>query len=110
NYSADHLLDFGPQAKQDYSVEIQGPIVDEIREFALHAFGPERRPRRWLRWRRRSAPDPAPARAPEAGPAHRSAGAAEALFVTRDNHGHRTDIEHLYRIAFRTAKREIIVA
>lgn len=110
NYSADHLLDFGPQAKQDYSVEAQGPIVDEIREFVLQAFGPERRRRRWFRWRRRSPADPAPARAPGTGPAQRIAGAAEALFVIRDNHRHRTDIEHLYRIAFRTAKREIIVA
>lgn len=110
NYSADHLLDFGPQAKQDYSVEIHGPIVDEIREFALHAFGPEPPRRRWFRWRRRAESDPAPARAPPTGPTQRNAGAAEALFVTRDNHRHRTDIEHLYRIAFRTARREIIIA
>ena len=25
NYSADHLADFGPQAKQDYAVEVHGP-------------------------------------------------------------------------------------
>src|SRR5690606_31300135 len=71
NYSADHLLDFGPQAKQDYSVEIQGPIVDEIREFALHAFGPERRQSRWSRWRRRSPPEASPARVSATGPAQR---------------------------------------
>ena len=33
NYSADHLADFGPTAKQDYSVEIEGPIVQTIRQF-----------------------------------------------------------------------------
>ena len=26
NFSADHLADFGPEAKQDYSVEVQGPV------------------------------------------------------------------------------------
>ena len=25
NYSADHLVDFGPEAKQDYAVEVRGP-------------------------------------------------------------------------------------
>ena len=109
NYSADHLLDFGPQAKQDYAVEAQGPIVDEIREFALQSFGPERRLRRWLRWRKRSAPHASPATASANGSA-RAAGSAEALFVSRDNQRHRHDIERLYRIAFRTAQREIIVA
>ena len=27
NYSADHLDDYGPKAKQDYAVEIEGPLV-----------------------------------------------------------------------------------
>ena len=27
NFSADHLGDFGPEAKQDYSVRIEGPLV-----------------------------------------------------------------------------------
>ncbi|HEY9237870.1 MAG TPA: phospholipase D-like domain-containing protein, partial [Burkholderiaceae bacterium] len=39
NYSADHLGDFGPQAKQDYAVELRGPIVEEIRAFARVAIG-----------------------------------------------------------------------
>jgi cardiolipin synthase len=33
NYSANHLMDFGPLAKQDYAVELEGPIVDEIHRF-----------------------------------------------------------------------------
>ena len=28
NFSADHLGDFGPEAKQDYAVRIAGPLVD----------------------------------------------------------------------------------
>ncbi|MBC7940255.1 MAG: cardiolipin synthase ClsB, partial [Chitinophagaceae bacterium] len=39
NFSADHLADFGPEAKQDYAVQLQGPIVLEIRNFALAAIG-----------------------------------------------------------------------
>ena len=35
NFSADHLGDFGPEAKQDYSVEVQGPAVADIHHFAL---------------------------------------------------------------------------
>ena len=32
NYSADHLMDFGPKAKQDYAVELAGPIVAQIHQ------------------------------------------------------------------------------
>jgi cardiolipin synthase A/B len=34
NYSADHLADYGPEAKQDYAVEMRGPIVTELHRFA----------------------------------------------------------------------------
>ncbi|MBF9263435.1 cardiolipin synthase ClsB, partial [Paracidovorax cattleyae] len=34
NYSADHVADFGPEAKQDYSVEVRGPIVAQMHAFA----------------------------------------------------------------------------
>src|SRR5438067_3350084 len=34
NYSADHLEDYGPEAKQDYALEIEGPLVDEIHTVA----------------------------------------------------------------------------
>ncbi len=101
NYSADHLLDFGPEAKQDYSVEVEGPIVDEIHRFARANIEPAlRRQRRWFGHR----PPPRP---PAPQP---PAGEAEAIFVTRDNHEHRTDIERHYRIALRAARREVIVA
>src|SRR5437899_401327 len=33
NFSADHLADYGPEAKQDYAVEIHGPLVAEIHRF-----------------------------------------------------------------------------
>jgi phosphatidylserine/phosphatidylglycerophosphate/cardiolipin synthase-like enzyme len=33
NYSIDHLADHGPIAKQDYAVEIEGPLVGQIQAF-----------------------------------------------------------------------------
>jgi len=97
NYSADHLGDFGPQAKQDYSVEVRGPIVGEIHRFALRALEPPRR-RRW--WGRRSHAATNPPKA----------GSADAMFVVRDNHRHHTDIERHYRAAIRLARHDVIVA
>lgn len=103
NYSADHLADFGPQAKQDYSVEVCGPIVDEIHRFALEAIAPAAAPQA-RHWFRRRQPEPAtPAHAPHSGE-------ADAVFVTRDNHDHRSDIERQYRVALRSAQREVIIA
>ncbi|CAM5794605.1 cardiolipin synthase ClsB [Rhizobacter fulvus] len=90
NYSADHLADFGPQAKQDYAVELRGPIVDEIRQFARTAIGaPAAR-----RQPARSAP----------------AGDVDALLVTRDNIDHPNDIERHYRAAIRSARKSVLIA
>lgn len=100
NYSADHLLDFGPEAKQDYSVQVRGPVVADIHRFAHAALHEPQGPRRW--WFQRK-PAPPPSR-----PAH--AGSAQALFVTRDNHDHRDDIERLYRVAIRSAKQRVWIA
>lgn len=105
NYSADHLADFGPQAKQDYAVEVAGPVVAEIHRFAIEAVAPPpgRRPLRWLR-RRPATRVPQPS----SGAAH--SGDADAMFVTRDNHEHPTDIERHYRVALRAARHEVIIA
>jgi cardiolipin synthase len=102
NYSADHLADYGPEAKQDYAVEIEGPVVQDIHHFVHQAIAPALGARR--RWWRRGVPQSAPR------PAPREAGAADAMFVVRDNHEHRDDIERHYRIALRAARRDVIVA
>ena len=105
NYSADHLADFGPEAKQDYAVEIHGPLVAEIHRFCHTALAEglryQRGERQWWRRRRRlrAAPEDVPA-----------AGAAEAMFVVRDNRSHMDDIERHYRIAIRAAKKRIVIA
>ena len=105
NYSADHLADFGPEAKQDYAAEVRGPIVAEIHRFAhanlLAGSRHDPRARRWWRWRRRArhAPDELP-----------HAGTARAMLVSRDNAAHTTDIERQYRIAIRAARERIVIA
>ena len=116
NYSADHLADFGPQAKQDYAVEIEGPIVADIHRFVRKALAAGQRnagasgePPPGLRerfserarsmagsWRQDDVPPPA--------------GNAAALFVTRDNRKHTNDIERHYRAAIRTARHRVVIA
>ncbi|HET8744822.1 MAG TPA: cardiolipin synthase ClsB [Ramlibacter sp.] len=105
NYSADHLADFGPEAKQDYAVEIRGPLVAEIHRFCHAALAEglrhQRGKRQWWRGRKqwRAAPEQLPL-----------AGTADAIFVVRDNGLHMDDIERHYRIAIRAARKRIIIA
>ena len=103
NYAADHLADFGPSAKQDYAVEITGPLVAHIQHFARGQLlvGQQRQTRRRLF---RRAPD-IPIDSTLA-----PAGSAQALLVTRDNLEHSSDIERHYRIAIRGARRRVIIA
>ncbi|MBX6316825.1 cardiolipin synthase ClsB [Pigmentiphaga sp.] len=99
NFSADHLADFGPSAKQDYAIEVRGPIVAQIRDFVRNGTVPRDKARR------RAARPASPAKEQplnEAG--------AECLLVVRDNNAHRTDIEQHYRIAIRAAQREVTIA
>ncbi len=98
NFSADHLGDFGPAAKQDYAVELRGPIVGDLHEAALTLLRPALKSRRL----RRSRVDPAEGIAP--------AGDATVALLVRDNDGHRDDIEWHYRMALRLAQREVIIA
>ncbi|MES2973499.1 MAG: cardiolipin synthase ClsB [Pseudomonadota bacterium] len=102
NYSADHLADFGPEAKQDYSVEVQGPLVKEIHDFVRDAIGAPVK-RRWFPRRspRPQARDTAPATAE---------GGADAMFLTRDNRDHKDDIERHYRVVIRAAKKRVVIA
>lgn len=108
NYSADHLADFGPNAKQDYAVEIEGQLVAGIREFVLAQLqlGQEPAGNRLQNFLRRR---PAPPAAPDPGSLP-AAGSAHAIFVTRDNREHKSDIERHYRIAIRGARRRVIMA
>ena len=98
NYSDDHLTDFGPEAKQDYAVEIEGPAVAMIHAFARAALASPAEPRGW---RAAGAANIA---------SHPLAGQAQVQFVTRDNARHLTDIEEQYLDAIRRASSEVLSA
>ena len=95
NYSYDHLREFGPEGKQDYSVEVVGPVVEDMRLLIEEALqSPEHRPR-FRFWRRSPALKEFP----------RGTGNARAMLVVRDNVDHQDDIERYYRAAIRSARR-----
>ncbi|MCM7238541.1 cardiolipin synthase ClsB [Enterobacter bugandensis] len=97
NYSAEHMSDYGPEAKQDYAIRIEGPVVQDIQLFVLENLPGKEAARRW--WRRRHRPEE-----------NRKPGEAQALFVWRDNEEHRDDIERHYLKMLANAKREVIIA
>lgn len=100
NYSADHLADFGPEAKQDYSVGVEGPVVAEIHRF-MHAAIEEGSPQAGR------VAGQAACRAVGTPP---ETGVADAMFVWRDNRQHKDDIERHYRLAIRLARRRVMIA
>ncbi|MEC5398186.1 cardiolipin synthase ClsB [Uliginosibacterium sp. H1] len=100
NYSADHVADFGPESKQDYAMEIRGPLVADIRNFLVAEM--RRYGARGISTLRaqRGTPQVMPGRY----------GHARAMFVTRDNRRGSTDIEREYRRAILGAKSEVVIA
>ncbi|WP_157263382.1 cardiolipin synthase ClsB [Azohydromonas aeria] len=104
NFSEDHLLSSGPESKQDYAVQVHGPVVAQLHGFVHQVLAPVRSALMgWVRQGFRRAPKVAPVQLPAAGEAH-------AALVTRDNERHTNDIERCYRMAIRTARREIVIA
>ncbi|MES2684388.1 MAG: cardiolipin synthase ClsB [Pseudomonadota bacterium] len=100
NFSEDHLLASGPQSKQDYAVQVEGPLVEDIRELVLRVNQSSSSRASWFRrWWHVPIPTPADTLRP-----------AVALLACRDNHRHFDDIERLYRIAIRTARQRIVIA
>ncbi|ESJ17577.1 MULTISPECIES: cardiolipin synthase ClsB [Cupriavidus] len=91
NFSAQHLTDHGPQAKQDYAVEVEGPVAHEVHRFLAQTLPPGdvEVP---------AVPPPPPA------------GTMAAWLVTRDNDAHPTDIEWEYLQAIRAARHQVVIA
>ena len=105
NYSVDHLVAGGEKSKQDYAVEVEGPVVADIHALACSLPHRDRprppAPRRWWQyWRRRET----------TVVASESVGGARVLLASRDNQMHRDDIERLYRIAIRSARQRVVIA
>jgi len=95
NFSADHLPDFGPMAKQDYAVQVRGPLASDMANYVrevLQAARVARRP-----WRR--VPKLAPPK-----------GDASGRLIVRDNDANPTSIESAYRVAIRGAHHDILIA
>ena len=99
NFSEDHLIGSGPMAKQDYAIECSGPVVAGIRRFVLHAIAASG----GVRWFRRGSREERAIELP-------STGGADAVFVTRDNWLHTTDIETHYLTAIRDARERVTIA
>ncbi|WP_115529671.1 cardiolipin synthase ClsB [Xanthomonas campestris] len=96
NYSADQLAGSGPQGKQDYAIELQGPVVRDIAAFMQQAARGSGTGEGWT-------PDPS-------SPASIAAESGEVCFVARDNGSRSRSIEQAYRQAFADARQEIIIA
>ncbi|POA18437.1 cardiolipin synthase ClsB [Pseudomonas sp. FW300-N1A1] len=99
NFSADHLADFGPEAKQDYAVLIEGPAVVDIHHFVLVQNG--RRARARYGWRRRKRQRMELALNGHGG---------QVRLVYRDNRDHPRDIEDAYLQALRSARQRVVIA
>lgn len=112
NFSADHLLTYGPKAKQDYALKLCGPIVQDIHHICMSlllrpAFG-----RKGANKPTISDGAPLYSTAEDARKAEntRKAGDVRMLMVERDNKKHRHDIEARYLSAIRTAQTKVIIA
>lgn len=99
NISEDHLAESGPTAKQDYAVELHGPIVEDIRATCLNLLiraSTEKEATQYLQHLKQ----PTPA----------AAGDSKILLSTRDNNKHSKDIQRQYLLAIRLAKKRIVIA
>ncbi|AIR91016.1 cardiolipin synthase ClsB [Pseudomonas cremoricolorata] len=92
NYSADHLGDFGAMAKQDYAVEVTGPVVAQLHASSKRLMSGVLEPASQVR------------------PLTEPAGTVTAVLAERDNGRHRTEIEAYYLEGFRMARQRIVVA
>lgn len=99
NFCFDHMISSGPDAKQDYAVEIKGPVVADIHQTCMLLLlrASSREERRNYMGQTRAAEPPA-------------AGDMRALVVERDNGRHRTDIERQYLLAARLAQKRLVIA
>ena len=96
NLSHEHMTEHGPTAKQDYAVEIEGPVVPIIRELCK-AYVPD-------------AQDHHLGELVERLEKPAKVGDASIAFVARDNRRFRNDIEKAYLLGIRKARKRIYIA
>jgi len=98
NYSQDHLASFGPTAKQDYAVQVRGPVVQDIHDACLKLLS-KGSPRK-----KKHLEDTT------LTPAINLAGNTKMLLAVRDNIWHTKDIERHYLRAIHGAKHRLVIA
>ncbi len=102
NYSSEHLLSFGAKAKQDYAVQVRGPIVNKIHEAC------------WQLLNYRADPKKQKSRATAVtavnNAIYNASGDARMQFSVRDNLAHKKDIERHYMHAIHNAKHRLVIA
>src|SRR5690606_21505508 len=97
NFSAEHMTQSSEKAKQDYAVEIRGPIVTDIHQASVPLLRAAsiRNNKTWVNL--------SPAKnAPR--------GKTRMLLAIRDNNRHTSDIEKLYLRAIHSARQRIVIA
>ena len=92
NFSADHLGDYGPMAKQDYAVRVRGPVVSQLHASTKHMLAHVMQPPSQVR------------------PRTATVGDSRAVLLERDNRRHRRDIEVEYLRAIEAAQQRIVIA
>ena len=97
NYGVDHLMEYGPMAKQDYAVRVRGPIVADLHAASERLL--EARDDRDIALRRSNQPTQ-----------HRHAGNSRLLMTIRDNGEDTNTIEQHYLDAIRNAQHRLVVA
>lgn len=97
NFSAEHMTESSEKAKQDYAVEIRGPIVTDIHQASVQLLRDAsiRKNKTWVNL--------SPAKNPPQGK-------TRMLLAIRDNNKHTSDIEKLYLRAIHGAQRRIVIA
>jgi len=94
NFGADHLASHGANSKQDYAVQVRGPIVADIHKACLTLLDQT----------------PGIAALPLLKPLTRFAGKVQLLLAIRDNKSHRNDIEEQYMRGIRSASYRVVLA
>ena len=107
NYCADQLSSFGEEAKQDYSMRLRGPVVQDIHEACLDLLRHgDSKPPRFERLKKFTSTHP---QHPHETLDEKQS-TVRALLAIRDNGLHKRDIEKRYLHAVNTAKERLVLA
>jgi cardiolipin synthase len=99
NFSAEQLSDFGDMAKQDYTAEVRGPIVADIRNASIELL----REASLKNQRKQQAENFTLTENPVTGK-------SRIKIAVRDNNKHTSDIEKHYLDAILAAQERIVIA